>query len=76
MEQQLRESQKYNEYFLKQMEVKSIETKSNNEELSKKEMKILELEEKINKQALRELELKHELELEKNKSVWKKIFKK
>ena len=33
-----------------------------------------ELEEKLHQQELDKLELKHQLELEKNKSIWKKIF--
>lgn len=74
--QQLKETQKYNEYFLKQIEAKSIESNIKNEEITQKNMKILELEEKINQQSLIELELKHELELEKNKSILQKIFKK
>ena len=35
-----------------------------------------ELEEKLHQQELEKLEIKHELEIEKNKSIWKKIFKK
>ena len=38
--------------------------------------RIKELEEKLHQQELEKLELKHQLELEKNKSIWAKIFKK
>ena len=42
----------------------------------KKELdKIKEIEEMLHQQELEKLELKHQLELEKNKSIWKKIFK-
>jgi len=37
--------------------------------------RIKELEEKLHQNELEKIELKHELELEKNKSIWKKIFR-
>ena len=36
---------------------------------------VKELEERLHQQELEKLELKHQLELEKNKSIWQKIFK-
>ncbi|NLL31452.1 MAG: hypothetical protein GX258_10570, partial [Clostridiales bacterium] len=37
--------------------------------------RIKELEERLYQQELEKLELKHQLELEKNKSIWKRIFR-
>lgn len=76
MEQQLRETQKYNDMFVRQIEMKDDEFSLKEQELSEKEKKIAELEAQIHQQELKELELKHELELEKNKSIWKKLFNK
>lgn len=76
MEQQLRETQKYNDMFVRQIEMRDDEFGLKEQELSEKEKKIAELEAQIHQQELKELELKHELELEKNKSIWKKLFNK
>lgn len=76
MKEQLRETQKYNDMFLHQIEMRNEEFHQKEQELVQKEIKIAELEKQIQEQQLKELELKHNLELEKNKSLWKKIFKK
>jgi len=68
LRQQLEENKQYNQLFLRQ-----IETKDQEAEEGKNRIK--ELEEKLHQQELEKLELKHQLELEKNKSIWKKIFK-
>lgn len=64
---QLQETRKINEIFTHQIENKDYEAEEN-------KRKIKELEEQVHQQELEKLELKHELELEKNKSIWKKIF--
>ena len=76
MEQQLREIQKYNDMFVRQIEMKNEEFNLKEQELYDKEKRIEELEKQIHRQELKELDLKHKLELEKNKSLWKKIFQK
>ncbi|WP_415750857.1 hypothetical protein [Erysipelothrix rhusiopathiae] len=68
LRQQLEENKQYNQLFLKQIENKDYEAEENK--------KIKELEDQLHQQEVEKLELKHELELEKNKSLWKKIFKK
>ncbi len=68
LRQQLEENKQYNQLFLRQ-----IETKDKEAEEGKNRIK--ELEEKLHQQELEKLELKHQLELEKNKSIWQKIFK-
>ena len=69
LRQQLEENKQYSQLFLKQIEIKDYEAEEGNE-------KIKELEEKLHQQELEKLELRHQLELEKNKSIWAKIFKK
>ena len=69
LRQQLEENKQYNQLFLRQ-----IETKEQEAEESKN--KIKELKAELHQKKLEKLELKHQLELEKNKSIWKKIFKK
>lgn len=69
LRQQLEENKKYNQLFLKQIENKDYEAEED-------KAKIKELEDKLHHQELEKLELKHQLELEKNKSIWAKIFKK
>ena len=69
LRQQLEENKQYNQLFLKQIENKDYEAEEDKK-------KIKELEDQLHQQELEKLELKHELELEKNKSIWKKIFKK
>lgn len=67
LKQQLDESRKYNDAFIKQIEIRDSESEHNKK-------KIIELE-KINQVSQIEIiELKHKIELEQNKSVWKKIF--
>lgn len=68
LRQQLAENKEYNNLFMKQIETKEYEAEKN-------EIRIKELEEKLHQNEIEKLELKHELELEKNKSIWKKIFK-
>ena len=69
LRQQLEENKQYNQLFLRQ-----IETKDQEAEETKIRMK--ELEEKFHQQELEKLELQYQLQLEKNKSIWQKIFKK
>jgi hypothetical protein len=69
LRQQLEENKQYNQLFLKQIENKDYEAEEN-------KRKIKELEELVHQQDLEKLELKHELELEKNKSLLQRIFKK
>lgn len=66
---QLEESKQYSQLFLKQIEAKNYEAEENKK-------KIKELEDKLHQEELEKLELKYQLELEKNKSIWQKIFKK
>ncbi|CAM2919687.1 hypothetical protein [Erysipelothrix tonsillarum] len=67
LRQQLEENKQYNQAFIKQIESKDYEAEENKK-------KIKELEDQVHQQDLEKLELQHKLELEKNKSVWKKIF--
>lgn len=69
LRQQLEENKQYSQAFIKQIESKDYESEEN-------KFKIKELEEKIHQQELEKLELKHELELEKNKGFLKRIFNK
>lgn len=68
LRQQLEENKEYNQLFLNQIQMKDQEEEEN-------KVRIKELEEKLYQQELEKLELKHQLELEKNKSIWQKIFK-
>lgn len=67
LKSQLEETKQYNQLFLKQLESRNYEAESNKEKIKK-------LEEDLNKKELEKLELKHKLDLEKNKSIWQKIF--
>ena len=67
LRQQLEENKQYSQAFIKQIESKDYEAEENKK-------KIRELEEQLHQQELEKLELKHELELEKNKSIFKRIF--
>ena len=69
LRQQLEENKHYSQAFIKQIESKDYEAEEN-------KLKIKELEEKLHQQDLDRLELLHKLELEKNKSIFKRIFKK
>ena len=69
LRQQLSENKEYNNLFIKQIEVKDFENEKNKE-------RIRVLEEELHQQEIQKIELKHELELEKNKSIWKKVFNK
>jgi len=68
LRQQLEENKQYNQLFLSQIEIKDQEAEEGKN-------RIKELEERVHQQELEKLELKHQLELEKNKSIWQKIFK-
>ncbi|MDE8272642.1 hypothetical protein PT189_08750 [Erysipelothrix rhusiopathiae] len=65
--QQLEENKQYNQLFMKQIEEKNFA-----EEKSK--IRITELEEKLHQNEIEKIELKHQLEFEKQKSILKKIF--
>ena len=67
LRQQLEENKQYSQAFIKQIESKDYEAEENKK-------KLRELEEQLHQQELEKLELKHELELEKNKSIFKRIF--
>ena len=69
LREQVEDHKKFSEVFTKQIEMRDTEAEENKK-------RIKELEEKLQKQEIEKLELKHELELEKNKSIWQKIFKK
>ena len=69
LREQVEDHKKFNDIFTKQIEMRDTEAEEN-----KKLIK--ELEEKLHQNELEKLELKHKLELEKNKSIWQKIFKK
>lgn len=67
LRQQLQENKQYSQTFIKQIESKDFEAEEN-----KKIIK--ELENQVHKQDLEKLELQHQLEIEKSKSILKKIF--
>lgn len=69
LRQQLEENKQYSQAFIKQIESKDYEAEENKK-------KIKELEDQVHQQDLEKLELQHKLEIEKNKSIWKKIFNK
>ena len=69
LRQQLAENKEYNNLFMKQIETKDYEVEKN-------EKRIKELEKELHQREIEKLELKHELELEKNKGIWQKIFRK
>lgn len=69
LRQQLEENKQYSQAFIKQIESKDYEAEEN-------KLKIKELEEKLHQQELDKMVLKHELELEKNKGFFERIFNK
>ncbi|HZK33513.1 MAG TPA: hypothetical protein VFC60_03335 [Tissierellaceae bacterium] len=69
LREQVEDHKKFSEVFTKQIEMRDTEVEENKN-------RIRELEEKLQQNEIEKLELKHELELEKNKSIWKKLFKK
>ena len=69
LREQVEDHKKFSEVFTKQIEMRDTEAEENKK-------RIKELEEKLQQNEIEKLELKHELELEKNKSIWQKIFKK
>ena len=68
LKEQVEDYKKFSEVFTKQIEMRESEAEENKN-------RIKELEEKLHQNELEKIELKHELELEKNKSIWKKIFR-
>lgn len=78
---QLEEIKKYNKTFENMLEMKDqekelklLEIKKNKELLKEQDLVIKELENKLHQQELEKQEIKYKLELEKNKSLFKKIF--
>ena len=69
LRQQLEENKQYSQAFIKQIESKDYDAEENKK-------KIKELEDQVHQQDLEKLELQHKLEIEKNKSIWKKVFNK
>ena len=69
LQNQLQENKKYNDLFMKQIELRDAEV----EEIKARNFVLEELN---RKNELEKLELKHQLELEKNKSLWRRIFRK
>ena len=69
LRQQLEENKQYSQAFIKQIESKDYEAEEN-------KLKIKELEGKLHQQELEKLMLKHELDLEKNKGFFERIFNK
>lgn len=67
MRQQLEEYKQYNQAFMKQLELKDNESENSIN-------RVKELEDEVHKKELENLELKYKLELEQNKSLWRKIF--
>lgn len=83
MGNQLDEMREHNQIFKNLIDTKNQETEQKLLEIKEKEKSlkeqdnlIKELENKIHRQELDKQEIKHELELEKNKSLFKRIFKK
>lgn len=81
MGNQLEEMKQYNQTFNNMIEMKEQENEQKLLEIKEKEIKlreqenvIKELENKLHKQELEKQEIEHKLELEKNKSLFKKIF--
>ena len=68
LRQQLEENKQYSQAFIKQIENKDYEAEENKK-------KIKELEDQVHRQEIEKIEIRHELETEKNKSILKKIFK-
>ena len=69
LREQVEDHKKFSEVFTKQIEMRDTEAEENKN-------RIKELEEKLQQNEIEKLELKHELEFEKNKSIWQKLFKK
>lgn len=76
MEQQLYEFKQYNQLFLKQIESNGELISDREQELEKKKNEIDELKKELLSKELDVIELKHKLDLEKSKSIFKKIFRK
>ena len=83
MGNQLEELKQYNQTFQNMIEMKDQETelklleiKEKEESIKEKDDVIKELEKKLHQQELDKQEIIHKLELEKNKSLFKKIFRK
>lgn len=80
---QLEETKKYNQTFVNMLEMKDQETEAKESEIIEKQKEFEEqqkiikgLENQLHQQELEKQEIKHELNLEKNKSLFQKIFRK
>lgn len=69
LKKQLDDNKMFSNLFVAQIESKDNELRADKE-------RIKELEKIIHERELNELELKHQLEVEKNKSLWRKVFNK
>ena len=67
LKQQLEENKQYNSLFINQIETKDSEVQQMKDKLN-------DIQEKIRIIELEKIQLSHELSMEKNKSIWKKIF--
>lgn len=74
MEQQLNEFKNYNQMFLKQLESNSMLIADRENELDKKNKEIEKLKKEILDNELDKMDLKHKLDIEKNKSLLQRIF--
>lgn len=74
MEQQLNEFKQYNQMFLKQLESNTELINDRDHELEEKNNEIENLKKELLSKELDTIELKHKLDLEKSKSIFKKIF--
>lgn len=75
LRKQLEETQGYKNLFVKQLETKDVESELKDQRIQELESKLYEQEKKSQEQEIENLTLKYKLELEENKSIWKKIFK-
>lgn len=80
---QLEETKRYNQTFTQLLEMNDEEKEQQQQKLkekeailSEREQAIKDLENQLNQEALEKLELKHQLELERNKGFFQRIFKK
>lgn len=74
MEQQLNDLRQYNQLFLKQVEANGLLISDREEELEKKNSEIEDLKKELLSKELDAIDLRHKLDLEKSKSIFKKIF--
>ena len=76
MGNQLEEIREYNQVFKKLIETKDHESEARAKEFEQQSNMIKELENRIHQHELEKQEIKHELDLERNKSFFQKIFNK